>query len=97
MKPKSWSGQKYDIGVYKSGRLLVVQKQVRVLDQVDFMLQPTLYFAVARNMYVGKVFTSLEIMTSMKTFDLSQYPNGLEVTLTQAPGGGDYMFTGSPI
>ena len=93
LKPKSWTGQKLDIGMYKSGRQLVVHKAVRVNDQVDFMLQPKLYFAVARNMYAGKAFTSLEVSSTMTLFDLSQYQYGMEVTLNQKPVSGEYSFT----
>ena len=96
-KPKTWTGRTFDIGIYKSGRLLVVQKGVRIMDQVDFMLQSKLYFAVARNMHVGKVFTSMEISSKMTMFDLSQYPNGIEVTLTQTPGGGEYSFSAASL
>ena len=95
--PASWSGRKYDIGVYKSGKLLVTQKDVHVGNQIDFMLQPKLYFGVVRNLKVGDVFTSLEITSSLTEFDLSDYPNGVEVTLNEAPGGGRYSFSGQPM
>ena len=45
-------------------------------------------------MNVGDTFTSLEITSSLAEFDLSSYPNGLEVTLNQEPGGGRYIFSG---
>ena len=87
----------FDVGVYKEGRLLVVQPDVHVGNQTDFMLQPKLYFGVVRNMNVGDTFTSLEITSSLTEFDLSSYPNGLEVTLNQEPGGGRYIFSGQPM
>lgn len=90
--PTSWSGQKFDIGVYKDKRLLVTQPEVRTGDQVNFMLKPVLYFAVARNIQVGEVFTSLEITSSYADFDLSNFPNGIIVSLDQKPGGGQYVF-----
>ena len=95
--PASWSGRKYDIGVYKGGKLLVTQKDVHVGNQIDFMLQPKLYFGVVRNLKVGDVFTSLEITSSLTEFDLSDYPNGIDVTLNEAPGGGHYSFSGQPM
>jgi len=70
------------------------QKDVHCGDQVDFMLQPRLFFAVVRNVQVGDIFTSLEITTNMTEFDLSDYPNGLEVTLNESAGGGQYSFNG---
>ena len=87
----------FDIGVYKSNHLLVTQPDVHVGDQVDFMLQPKLYFGVVRNMKVGDTFTSLEITSALTEFDLSNYPNGLDVTLAQEPGGGQYKFSGAPL
>ena len=83
----------FDVGVYKDGRLLVTQKDIHCGDQVDFMLQPRIFFAVVRNVHVGDVFTSLEITSSMAEFDLSNYPHGMEVTLNEGAGGGKYQFT----
>ena len=94
VRPKTWSGRKFDIGVYKNGKLLVVQKEVHIGDQVDFLLQPRIFFGVVRNMHVGSVFTSLEITSSLAEFDLSNYPYGIVVTLTEAGGSGEYKFTG---
>ncbi len=93
-QPTAWSGRMFDVGVYKDGRLLVTQQDVHCGDQVDFMLQPRLYFAVVRNVQVGDIFTSLEITTNMTEFDLSNYPHGLEVTLNEGAGGGQYQFVG---
>ena len=84
----------FDVGIYKNGGLLVVQKDVHIGDQVDFMLQPKLYFGIVRNMVESEVFTSLEITSFLNDFDLSEYPDGLKVTLTQLGGGGEYKFTG---
>ena len=91
--PNAWNGRKFDVGVYKDGNLLVTQKDVHVGDQVDFMLQPRLYFAVVRNMVVGDIFTSLEITSYMTEFDLSDYPQGMEVTLNEAAGSGKFSFS----
>ena len=84
----------FDVGIYKNGELLVVQKDLHTGDQVDFMLQPKLYFGVVRNMVVSDVFTSLEITSFLTEFDLSEYPDGLKVTLSQTGGGGEYKFIG---
>lgn len=72
----------------------MVQRDVHIGDQVDFMLQPRVFFAVVRNMYVGKIFTSLEITSAMTEFDLSNYPNGIVVSLTEAGGSGEFAFSG---
>ena len=95
--PSSWSGRMFDCGIYKNNRLLVVQKEVHINDQVDFMLQPKISFAVARNLQVGPIFTSLEIQSQMTDFDLSEYPTGLVVTLDEELVGGAYTFTGTPM
>ena len=92
-KPKAWSGRKFDIGIYKSKKLLLVQKDVRIGDQVDFTLKPIISFAVVRNMHIGKVFSSLEITSALTEFDLSEYPNGIIVTLKQRGSSGQYEFS----
>lgn len=71
-----------------------MEQQVHVGDQVDLLLKPKLFFAVVRNVQTGSVFTSMETMRYMTEFDLENFPNGLEVTLTQSAGGGEYTFTG---
>ena len=76
--------------------MLATQPQVHTGDQVDFMLQPKIYFGVVRNMQVGETFTSLEITSSLEMFDLSNFPNGIIVTLREAPGGGRYSFSAVP-
>ncbi len=90
--PSAWNGRKFDVGIYKDGKLLVTQKDVHVGNQVDFLLQPRLYFAVVRNVTIGDIFTTLEITSCMTEFDLDQFPHGMEVTLNEAPGGGQYSF-----
>lgn len=83
----------FDVGIYKDHLLLLTQPSVHVGDQVDFMLQPKLYFGVVRNMQVGDVFTSLEITSALTEFDLSEFPNGIVVILKQEPAGGRYSFS----
>ena len=94
MQPQGWTGRKYNIGLIKDGRLLVVQQGVHVGDQANFMLQPKLFFGVVRNMQVGEIFKSLEITQSLTSFDLSEYPNGLQVKLQEELSGGAYTFVG---
>lgn len=90
--PSAWSGRLFDVGVFKDSRLLITEPDVHTDNQVDFMLQPKIYFGVVRNMHVGDTFTSLEITSSLEMFDLSDFPNGIVVTLKQSPGGGRYSF-----
>ena len=95
--PDSWTGRKHNIGLYKNGKLIVVEQDVNVGDQVDFMLKPTLYFAVDRNKTVRATFTSVDISQCFTPFDLSSYQNGLKVTLIQEASGGKYVFNGDPM
>ncbi len=92
-EPTTGTGRSYDIGVYKNQSLLVVQKDVHVMDQIDFKLEPKLTFAVARDIEIKETFTSAEITSFKATFDLSDYPNGIDVTLTQIASSGEYMFS----
>ena len=55
---------------------------VHVCDQVDFTLKLKLYFAIARNIVVGDTFTAAEISSSSEEYDLTEYPNGLKVTIS---------------
>lgn len=84
-KPTKWNGRKLDIGVYKAGKLLVMQKDVPVGGHAEFMLQPKLFFAVVHKMYarhvVRKIFTSLEIISALTECDLHEYENGVIVSL----------------
>ena len=76
---------------------MVIQPDIRVGDQAYVLLQPKLYFAVVRNMMVGDIFTSLEITSFQTEIDLSNFPKGLIVTLTERAFdlGGQYFFTAS--
>ena len=92
VQPSSWDGRTFDIAVYKQGRILVTQPDIHVGNQVDFMLTPKLFFGVVRNMKVGETFKSLEITSFLTEFDLSQYINGVKITLKEL-GGGKYIFS----
>ncbi len=94
-RPPCWSGRKYDVSLYKSDSPLMIQRGVLPGDQAVLVLRPILYFGIVRNMKVGDVFPSLEIASSLMEFDITKYPNGLEVTLSQEPSGGMYVFTGT--
>lgn len=93
IQPASWCGQTFDIGIYKSGRCIVTEPDVHTDNQINFLLQPRLYFAVARNVELGEIFKSLEWSIDHTEVDLTKYPNGMIMTLTEQPGGGKYVFT----
>ncbi len=91
--PIGWSGRSYNTGIYKGGNLLVTQLDLDLNAQADFIIEPKLFFGVVRSMQVGDIFSSLDAITSLTMFDLTRYPNGINVTLTQAPGSGTYEFS----
>ncbi len=90
----TWPGRTYDVSVYKNDKILVTQPGVHVGSQADVEIQPIVSFGVTRNLNVGDTFTSLDITEATTQFDLSQFPDGLLVTLTQEPVGGLYSFAG---
>ena len=73
---------------------MMSEKNVYFGSQANFMLEPKIYFGVVREMNVGDTFTGLETDSTNTEFDLSEYPNGLEVTLSKQPGGCLYSFSG---
>ena len=91
--PDTWNGRKFNVGIYKNDKLFIVTTDLHVGDKVSITIKPLLYFAVVRNFELGEIFTSFEYMTHIELFDLTKFPNGMEVTLTQEPGGGRYKFT----
>lgn len=95
--PESWSGQKYDISIYKGGQPFVVEESVHTGDQIDFTMKPVLYFAVTRNLKEGSNFRAIEVTSISEAFNLSEFPNGLKVTLSMLPTGGKYEFTGQEL
>ena len=79
--------------MYKNNKLILMQKDVHVGDQVDFLVKPILYFGVTKNLDYGRAFFTFEIMSKIEKFDLNNYPNGMVVTLIQQAGGGKYEFS----
>lgn len=97
LEPESWQGRKFDIGLYKNSRLFIKEPLVHVGDQVNFVQKPIISFAISRNMHVGKAFTAVELSSNLASFNLTEYPNGLIVTLTAEGSGEEYMFTPTPM
>ena len=56
-------------------------------------MKPHLYFAVVHNYEIGEIFSSFDFMTHIELYDLTKFPNGMEITFTQQSGGGRYQFT----
>ena len=86
----------FDAHLYKGGHLLISHKDLHPGSQAEIQLKPILYFGrVSHNMSVGDEFKTPEVAQSLTEFDLSNYPNGIVVTLSQEPGEGQYHFTGT--
>lgn len=106
IKPPMWSygidspiwnnGNKFEVDIYKSGHLLLVQPEVLVGFQTEFILLPSLCFAIInKGRQVGKVFPASMSSGCMTKFYLGNYPNGLKVTLNEKPGSGELCFSGT--
>lgn len=93
IEPQAWSGRKFNVGIYKEDSILLQDKGLAIGMQVAFIVSPNLYFGVVSNMKTGQSFESLTMTSSLTDFDLTQYPNGIEVTLKEKPGGGEVYFT----
>ena len=91
--PSTWSGRKFNVGIYKNNKLFITQNDVHVGDRVHIKVKPVLYFAVSRNFDIGEKFMTFEVMTHVEMFDLTKFPNGMQITLTEQPAGGKYKFT----
>ena len=91
--PKAWAGRLFDVGIYKDSRLILTQSNIHIGDQVVFIIKPVLFFGIVRNVSVGQVFTSLEIMSCLQEFELADFPDGMEVILDEEPTGGKYSFS----
>ena len=97
LKPGGWSGRKYNIGLYKAHNLLVLKERVCVNEDAHLDLQPKLYFGVVnRNTHLGQAISS-EAISIFTPFDLTNYPSGLQVTLSEEPNSGKHSFSGMNI
>lgn len=92
VKPRAWSGQPYNFGLYKCGKLVITQTDVGVGSQAVFDITPKLFFGVVTNMAVGKAIGSLSCTQNHFEVDLCRYRNGLVVTLEQNRSSLEYNF-----
>lgn len=91
--PDTWDGRKFNVDLFRDDKLFLTSTEVHVGDQVDFLIKPVLFFAVSHQYAIGEVFNSTEVMSYVHKYDLSKYPEGMEVTLTQQAGGGKFEFS----
>ena len=92
MKPTHWPGRFFNFGLYKSEKLLVTQHNVGVGSQAVFKLTPKLYFGVISDIQIGDIFKSLTDMQHFTEVDLSNFENGLKITLHRNPADGKFTF-----
>ena len=94
----NWKGQYFDVLIYKNDLLFVKESQVGARCQVMVKLTPKLFFAVAGGgLKSGDTFQEDELTTiSSELVDLSDYPDGVVVTLTKDLQSGSYSFTATP-
>ena len=52
---------------------MLTSDQVHVGDQAIFLIKPLLFFAIASKFKTGKKFSSLEVISHMQMFDLSNF------------------------
>ncbi len=91
--PTEWNGQLFTCELQKGGKTILLQPDVRTGNEAVFILEPVLKFAVTRNIQVSKTFLSLELSQNDFIVNLENYPNGVEVIVTEEPGGLYYNFT----
>ena len=93
MKPSSWSGQPFNFGLYKAGKLLATQHGVGVGSQAVFQLTPKLYFGVVKNIRIGDIFKSLTTTQSYFMVNLNDFANGLVIYLDMNHASGEFCFS----
>ena len=86
-------GHQYDFSIMKDNHNFIIQPDVAAGSQAVFLVKPILSFGVVSNLETGETFESSQITSDLFPFDLSEFPNGMEVTLNREPGGGRYYFT----
>ncbi len=93
IRPKSWSGQLFDVQLHTGLSVILIQPNVHTGNQAIFMMKSTLKFVVTRNLAVGDTFIALEMSSSPQyELDVENFPRGVEVILTEKPGGLLYEF-----
>ena len=80
-QPSSWSGQAFDVGIYKNSALFS-ELNLNVGNQAQFIVQPIIYFGVGLDTEIqqGDI-VSLDNVQALTKVDLSSFPNGVAVTL----------------
>lgn len=79
--------------MYKDDDLIVVKKKLKVGNHAEFLLSNELYFGVVeKGIHHGEEFRSEGVSGSLAPVNLTNFPDGVVVTLTEKSGGGEYQF-----
>ena len=78
-----WEGRAISIGLYKGGDLFMAQPNVGVGNYVEFELHQKLYFGVLVNWEDLTSIDEILEVSQITEIDLAQFPNGLDIKLTQ--------------
>ena len=108
-RPDSGPGRVVDIGLYKDDHLFMVEPSVGVGTYAELSVSNKLYFAVVvhesppGNMISPAIFSELientkhtgttAQITELQEVDLNQFPDGVEVTLTQEKRTQRFIFS----
>ncbi len=95
IRPATWTGRPYHVGLYKEGDLIVVKEKLNVGNHAVFDLSDELLFGVTSSdsLNLGDTFSAnSSIECKMFPVNLNTFPAGVVVTLTQKTGGGEYVF-----
>ncbi len=96
MRPTTWPGRPYHVGLYKDDNLMVVNSKLNVGNHDDFELSNELLFGVTHSdsLRLGDTFSVKSAVSSaMYPVNLNTFPTGVVVTLSQKAGGGEYIFS----
>ncbi len=100
VRPDSWAGRRYDFGLYKGNRRIIVQPQVGVSGSASLSLTTMLSFGIVRStdsLADGDIINSLDSIQYKTDVDITKYPTGLTITLTYDSANGMFTFTPSNI
>lgn len=88
-----WEGRAVNIGLYKGGDLFMAQTNVGVGNYVEFELHQKLYFGVLVNWEDLTSINEILEVSQITEIDLTQFPNGLDITLTQESNTKKFKFS----
>ena len=93
-----WTATPINIGVYKGGKVFLLQKNVSVGNKADFVLQSKLSFGTTlSDPKTGEQFSVAIFSEKIEVDDLSKHPNGVLVEVAVDSASGEFVFTVSDL